>query len=109
MQSLLRASINARYAALQAKKLMIPNLRRLSAIASQHYRVLQVPIFSDNYAHVLVDVPTNTVATVDPADPDAIIDVLKKELKSDKLDSVLVTHKVRKFRQIYICTSAKLI
>jgi hypothetical protein len=53
-----------------------------------------VPIFNDNYAHILLDKITGQVAAVDPADPDRIVEALKSSFGSDRLDTLLITHKV---------------
>ena len=53
--------------------------------------VFLVPMFSDNYGHILVDRTTNKAALIDPADCDPVI----KAVKSMGLDveMVLITHK----------------
>ena len=60
-------------------------------------RVLQVPIFSDNYSHVVVDERTGTVAAVDPADPGPVLKAMESA-GIDRLDALLITHKVSQHR-----------
>lgn len=56
------------------------------------YQVLQVPIFSDNYSHVVVDESSGVTAAVDPADPAKVIAALDRDTR--RLDALLITHKV---------------
>lgn len=53
-----------------------------------------MPIFTDNYAHLLLDTGSGKVAAVDPADPDRVVAALKKHFGHDILDAILITHKV---------------
>jgi hydroxyacylglutathione hydrolase len=62
--------------------------------SAAEYQLVQVPIFNDNYAHILLDKTTGQVAAVDPADPDRIVEALKSSFGSDRLDTLLITHKV---------------
>ncbi|XP_063933793.1 uncharacterized protein LOC135145606 [Zophobas morio] len=58
------------------------------------FTVLQVPILSDNYAHVLVDNKARCILAVDPADPVNVLkSVYSKYEKSFAFTSVLLTHK----------------
>jgi len=53
-------------------------------------RVVIVPLFSDNYAYLLIDVVSRLAAAVDPAEPLKIAAALEAE--NVKLDSILTTH-----------------
>ncbi|CAH1788709.1 unnamed protein product [Owenia fusiformis] len=54
-------------------------------------RIIPIPIIMDNYCYLIVDDRTQTGILVDPADPDLILPVLKKE--SVNIVAVLCTHK----------------
>lgn len=53
--------------------------------------VISVPMFSDNYGHILIDRATNQAACIDPAEPGPVDNKLK-ELKVD-MKMLLITHK----------------
>ena len=52
-----------------------------------------MPIFSDNYSHVVVDSKSGQVAAVDPAEPDPVLRAMEAH-GLDRLDALLITHKV---------------
>ena len=53
-------------------------------------RIVHVPVFSDNYAYLLIDEQRNEAAAVDPAVPDRVIDAAKREGVS--ITAILTTH-----------------
>jgi hydroxyacylglutathione hydrolase len=44
---------------------------------SSGFRILTIPLFSDNYAYAVVDTQTHECAVVDPAEPDKIVKALE--------------------------------
>ena len=79
-----------------------PVLRVLSAASSSRAmttsvlrppcaEVVMVPMFQDNYGHILIDRETNSCACVDPAEPLPVMNKVK-ELGLD-LKMLLITHK----------------
>eukprot|EP00123_Amoebidium_parasiticum_P003786 comp15101_c0_seq1/m.11752 comp15101_c0_seq1/g.11752 ORF comp15101_c0_seq1/g.11752 comp15101_c0_seq1/m.11752 type:complete len:318 (-) comp15101_c0_seq1:78-1031(-) len=66
--------------------------RDYSSSSAMAYVVLQVPIFNDNYSHVLVDLATGEAAAVDPAEPQKVLLALKAHPQY-RLTALFVTHK----------------
>ncbi|XP_078259385.1 putative hydrolase PNKD isoform X3 [Rhinoraja longicauda] len=54
-------------------------------------KILPVPILSDNYSYLIVDVASNLAVAIDPADPDIIQACLEEE--GVTLEAILTTHK----------------
>jgi hydroxyacylglutathione hydrolase len=53
-------------------------------------RVRQIPILSDNYAHLLIDEAQGVAAAIDPADPGPVLAAIAEE--GVRLSHVLCTH-----------------
>jgi hydroxyacylglutathione hydrolase len=51
-----------------------------------------VPLFSDNYAYILVDAASREAAVVDPAEPQKVLDAVAAVPGGCKLTTVLCTH-----------------
>ena len=54
-------------------------------------RIVQIPVFNDNYAHLIIDPATRRAAAVDPADADPVAKVIADERL--ELEAILCTHK----------------
>ncbi|XP_069792085.1 probable hydrolase PNKD isoform X2 [Narcine bancroftii] len=54
-------------------------------------KILPVPILSDNYSYLIVDVASNLAVAIDPADPEIIQACLEEE--GATLEAILTTHK----------------
>eukprot|EP00741_Cyanophora_paradoxa_P001820 tig00000507_g1763.t1 len=52
-----------------------------------------IPMFEDNYAYLITCAVTNEAALVDPAQPKAVLEVLKAETRPVRLTTLLTTHK----------------
>ena len=53
-------------------------------------KLLQIPMFEDNYSYLLVDERTKNTAAVDPAESYKVLEVLEKE--NLMLTDILTTH-----------------
>ncbi|XP_062907467.1 probable hydrolase PNKD isoform X1 [Mobula hypostoma] len=54
-------------------------------------KILPVPILSDNYSYLVIDVASNFAVAIDPADPEIIQACLEEE--GATLEAILTTHK----------------
>ncbi len=64
-----------------------------TASAALKFRVIPVATLEDNYAYIIIDPKSGAIAVVDPAEPDKLQTVLKREgLDQSKISHVLVTH-----------------
>jgi glyoxylase-like metal-dependent hydrolase (beta-lactamase superfamily II) len=57
------------------------------------FRVIPVPVRSDNFAYLVVDEATRTAAAVDPFDPRAVLAAADADGGIDSLAAVLTTHR----------------
>ncbi|XP_072117128.1 probable hydrolase PNKD isoform X3 [Mobula birostris] len=54
-------------------------------------KILPVPVLSDNYSYLIIDVASNLAVAIDPADPEIIQACLEEE--GATLEAILTTHK----------------
>ena len=70
---------------------MSTDLARIKTRAAEpSMRIVQIPILSDNYCHLVVDDATGRAAVIDPAEPSRVIPVIEKS--GAKLTHILCTH-----------------
>ncbi|KAL7746379.1 hypothetical protein RI367_008309 [Sorochytrium milnesiophthora] len=66
------------------------NISSAAATAANMLKVVPVPCLSDNYAYLLIDVPSKVAAAVDPVEPDKVIKAAQHH--DVQLTHILTTH-----------------
>uniref|UniRef100_UPI00398E731D probable hydrolase PNKD n=1 Tax=Pristiophorus japonicus TaxID=55135 RepID=UPI00398E731D len=63
----------------------------VSPKVTNNLKILPVPILTDNYSYVIIDMATNVAVVVDPSDPLIVQACLERECAT--LEAILTTHK----------------
>ena len=57
------------------------------------FKILAVPLFADNYSYIIKAVTKKSLILVDPANPEVILDAVKRIFPGVAIRHILYTHK----------------